>query len=134
MIPLTPDEEKVVTPLLQRMSQTSHYPMTLEDLVENWGRFSHEVAEGFRATGYDYTNHLGARDLLDRIVSEVPPSLRDRLFREYLDPADSRFRSSSRQLNRPVFGSPVNPKWWWLRAPNDLTGELAADLLTAEGS
>jgi len=133
MIPLTADEERVLTPILERMSQTSHFPITLERLVERWGRFSQEIAEGFKATGYDYTNHLDGRDLLDRIVSEVPPSLRDRLFREYLDPADSKFRSASRPLTRPVFGAPANPKWWWLRAPNDLTGELAADLLTEEG-
>jgi hypothetical protein len=133
MIPLTPDEEIALIPILKGMSETSQISITLERLVDNWGKFSQEVANGYRQTGYDYANHLGGRDLLDRIVSEVPPRLRDRLFKTYLDPADSRFRNASRPLNKPVFGAPADPKWWWLRAPNDLSGALAADLLTEKG-
>ena len=133
MIQLTPHEKSVLIPILKRMSEASQISMTLERLVDNWEKFSQEVANGYRLTGYDYANHLAGRDLLDRIVSEVPPRLRDRLFKTYLGPADSRFRDASRPLNKPVFGAPANPKWWWLRAPNDLSGALAADLLTEEG-
>jgi hypothetical protein len=133
MISLTRDEEEALIPILKGMSETSKFPITLEHLVEDWARFSQEVAIGYRMTGYDYTNSLCGRDLLDRIASEVPASLRDRLFKTYLDPADSRFRNASRPLKQPVFAVPTNPKWWWLRAPNDLTGALATDLLTVEG-
>jgi hypothetical protein len=103
MIPLNPEEEQALAPILKKASERANYPIRLETLINRWDIFTRKVADGYQLTGYDYTNQLSGRDLLDTILSEVPVSLRDRLHHSYLDQADSRFRSASRPIVSTVF-------------------------------
>jgi hypothetical protein len=131
MIQLSAAEAAAIEPVLQRLGQRAQRRVDLEGLVERWQRLVEEVERGYALTGYDYVNDLAARDMLDEVASHSPPSLRDRLTSTVLDTLDDRFRAVSRESVQPLrLSAPERPRWWWYRVPYDLTGALAADLLT----
>jgi hypothetical protein len=75
-------------------------------------------------------NDLAIRDLLDEIVSAVSPPLREKIMTRALDTLDARFRSASREVPQALrIATAERPRWWWFRVPNDISGELASDLL-----
>lgn len=130
MTPFTDDELLSIGPILDDLSAGAHRPITLSHLIDSWAAFVSEVERGYVLTGYDYTNDLDGRDLLARVSRHAQPSLRDKL-ELVLAPLDSRLRAATRELAEPIrLATPADPSWWWWRVPNDLSGELAMDLLS----
>lgn len=129
MIELTEKDLKLLAPLLRRLGARASREVDLLSLLRGWGSLVSEVERGYALTGYDYVNNLATRDLLDEVVSAVNAPLRDRIT-EAVDPLDQRFRLVTREVSKPLrIATPERPRWWWFRVPNDVTGELADDLL-----
>jgi hypothetical protein len=130
MIELTREESKSLVPILERLSTRASRVVGVEQLLRQWETFVKEVENGYVLTGYDYVNDLATRDFLDELTSTALPSVREKLMRSGLDASDARFRAASRELTKPLrIGTPERPRWWWFRVPNDVSGELAKDLI-----
>jgi hypothetical protein len=130
MIELSEEDARALAPVLQRLQARVSRQIDLAELLRRWEAFIGEVEHGYDLTGYDYANDLATRDMLDEVVGAAPPALRDRITRDVLDSLDQRFRQSTRELSKPLrIATPARPHWWWFRAPNDVSGELAVDLL-----
>lgn len=133
MISFTVEDLREVAPLLDRVSSEAKRPVTLPGLLERWEKFLSEVEHGYALTGYDYVDELATRDVLEQVVHAASPDLRKRLEREALASLDQRFRLATRELSAPLrFAPSESHEWWWRRAPLDLSGELAADLLAPD--
>ncbi len=133
MTPLTDDELRSLAPLLGKMSAQAHRPITLPGLIDQWTAFVARVERGYDLTGYDYVNDLSARDLLYELVRAAPSGLREKLERGELATLDDRFRSATRELPAPIrLAGRDATAWWWRRAPHDLSGDLASDMLASE--
>jgi hypothetical protein len=130
VIALTVQELRALTPLLKRLSDRASRPISINQLLSRWSTFIEQIDRGYRLTGYDYVNDLATRDFLDEILSAAPKTLRERITNDELEALDARFRDASRELPTPLrIATPERPKWWWYRIPNDLSGELASDLV-----
>ncbi len=112
------------------MSARAKRPLTLPGLLTGWRKFVEAVETGYTLTGYDYVNDLSTRDSLEELLIAAREPLGPKLTHEIVTPLDERFRAATRALPRPLrLGGSDQARWWWFRVPNDLTGELAADLL-----
>jgi hypothetical protein len=130
MIDLSRAETEAIASVLERLRDRSRKHIELPTLVKTWQALVGEVEQGYSLTGYDYVNDLATRDMIDEVVAAAPPSLRDRLA-DVVDPLDGRFRAATRETPEPIqLATPERPRWWWYRVPNDLSGELAEDLLS----
>ncbi len=130
MTRLSEEEVQSLAPVLAAIGARAKRLLTLEELLSGWREFVGQVQAGYMLTGYDYANDLSTRDLLEELLVAAREPLRTKLADEIIAPVDAQFRSATRVLTTPLrLGSPEQPHWWWFRAPNDLTGELAADLL-----
>lgn len=133
MIKLNEEEAKALASTLRRLQARSSKPLDLPELLRRWHTFVAEVEHGYELTGYDYANDLATRDMLDEVVSSAPPRIRDRILHEALDLIDAQFHQATRGVTEPLrIASPERPRWWWFRIPNDLSGELASDLLSPQ--
>ena len=127
---LSEEERESVSSALAQVGARTGRAFTLESLVDRWHATVAEVEAGYSLTGYDYADDLGTRDLIEEILTMVVPSVRDKVVTESLGTADHRFLEATRELGRSLtLGGKARNGWWWKRAPKDLTGELAADIL-----
>lgn len=123
-------ESESVARTLSNIGARAQRAVTLETLLTRWERFVGEIERGYALTGYDYADDLNTRDLIREVIDGVMPSAREKL-QQTIQPIDDRFRQSTRDLDRPLsLGGTAHDAWWWRRAPNDLSGELALDILT----
>lgn len=130
MIDMSNDEARSIESVLASISARAHRTITLAGLIEQWELLVEQVEAGYGLTGYDYINDLATRDLIEEVLASAAPLLQKRITVGYVDSVDTRFRHATRPVQRPLqLGHPVEPKWWWCRLPNDLSGELARDLL-----
>lgn len=130
MIDFTPEEESLIATTAQRLSSQASGSINLNQLLSRYEAFVTEVENGYELTGYDYANDLALRDLLDELVSAMPPKIRDKINSQQLDSLDERFQQTTREMANPLpLAAPKRPRWWWFRMPNDLSGQLATDLL-----
>ncbi|MDQ2768346.1 MAG: hypothetical protein M3Y30_14485 [Gemmatimonadota bacterium] len=130
MIYLSEDEVKALAPVLQRLQAHLSQQIDVVEMLRRWSVFVREVELGYELTGYDYANDLAIRDMLNAVVTVAPRALQNRIAREALDPLDQRFRDATREVSEPLrIAAPDRPLWWWFRVPNDVSGELASDLL-----
>jgi hypothetical protein len=130
VIALTPDEERLITPVLEGASGLAGFAITLDLLLTPWEDVVRGVEIEYALTGYDYVNDLATRDTLQGVLAVAPSGLRERI-ELVVRPLDERFRASTRTLPRAIqVGAPPSPGWWWQRPPDDLTGEMARDLFS----
>lgn len=130
MIQLSEFERAAINPVLEQLSREAQYHVSLESLVEIWGRLVDQIEVGYALTGYDYANDVTSRDLIEYVVKMGPTSLRDSVLTKAVDPIDVRFKAATREIRVALpFSPPHHPGWWWYRIPKDLTGDLARDLL-----
>ncbi|NPA06271.1 MAG: hypothetical protein GXO54_02580 [Chloroflexi bacterium] len=130
---LTPEEADALKQIEQRLSKRARYELTLNRLLQQWRALVTQVEQGYQDSIYEYTNDLSARDLLEEILQEVPPSLREQVA-SWLRPWDARFDRATEKLDRPILANlePAAAAWWWFRVPKKLGKELDDDL-RAEG-
>ncbi len=129
---MTPKEVHAVRVIEQRLSERAGYSLTLSQLFQRWREFVTQVEQGYQDSIYEYTNDLSVRDLLEEILQEVPPSLREKLA-SWIRPWDARFDNATTRLERAIFSN-LAPKpcaWWWFRMPKRLDKELESDLRAA---
>lgn len=130
MIKLNSQELHALEPILTRLSTRLSRQVDIFHLFDRWEEFVRDVEKGYSLTGYDYVDDLAVRDLIGEVISAAPPMIRDKILKEGLDGLDQRFRVATRELPRPLrLATPERPGWWWLRAPNDVSGDFAKDLL-----
>lgn len=123
-IELTPEEARAVERALASASSRAKQPFSLDRLVARWRRFVDEVAAGYGDSIYEYTNDLGVRELLEKVMKESPEPARAKIAQE-LAPLDSRFDESTQPAKRPL-GNPTSK--WSTRVPTKIAGELERDL------
>ena len=131
-IQLSSEETLALTTILTPLSERANYSLTLEGLLDRWRHFVIQVEQGYKYSIYEYTNDLSVRDLLEKILSKAPQTLREKLIQE-IRIWDNRFQEATQEMNRPVVPrtDPDLPSWWF-RIPRNLKEELAEDL-RAEG-
>ena len=126
---LSPEEAQELKRLLASLSERAKYPLSLNDLLERWKNFVHQVEQGYQHSIYEYTNDLSTRDLLEEILLGVPSALHDKLA-NIIAPPDKRFFDSTLEVARPLLQGidGESPNAWWLRVPKKLTEQLEEDL------
>jgi hypothetical protein len=131
MMRFTDDERLSLGPLLNDMSARARRPLALVQLIDKWAVFVSGVEGGYALTGYDYTNELSGRDLLEEVIRYARSPLREKV-ELALAPLDARLQAATRELMEPIrLGPPPDASWWWRRVPHDLSSELASDLLSS---
>src|SRR5215469_12338648 len=101
---LSANEARIVESILAPLSARARYPLSLERLLQRWSNFVAEVANGYEDSIYEYTNDLSTRDILEAVVQQAPPPLRDRLS-EVLHPIDRRFIDATNAVQRSLGSS-----------------------------
>ncbi|HYZ79082.1 MAG TPA: hypothetical protein VE596_17080 [Gaiellaceae bacterium] len=102
-------------------------PRTLTGLIGGWREVIDQIEDGYEDNVYEYWNDVSVRDLLDEVLAVVPEgSVRAWVTKE-VEELDYRYRRATDEIDRPIFGS-GDSRWWWLRVPNVLVGELRDDL------
>ncbi len=126
---LSADELKLVTAILDSFSRRAKFPITLEMLLQDWRNFVIEIAQGYNDSFADYTNSLGARDLLEELISQVPPAVQSKLLAA-LQPWDAMFIEVTKAVEEPllpILDNVIKKGYWWYRVPSKL-GEPPYDL------
>ena len=96
-----------------------------------WQKFVSEVAQGYDASIYDYTNDLSIRSELAGFISKLPKQLADKLNLS-LKEADKRFLELTVPANVHLLGlSDEQANLWLHRLPIKPTGELLHDIRTS---
>jgi hypothetical protein len=128
-INLSVEEEKMLEPILHKLSEQAKRVLTLDSLVEIWKNFVHEVEEGYPGSIYDYTNDLSTRDILQIIIDQCSSPIREKIL-SVISNWDSQFIKATWELDRPLLPSKKdkNQKWWWFRVPTKPGYELGNDL------
>jgi hypothetical protein len=78
MMRFTDDERLSLGPLLNDMSARARRPLALVQLIDKWAVFVSGVEGGYALTGYDYTNELSGRDLLEEVIRYARSPLREK--------------------------------------------------------
>lgn len=126
---LSNEELESIAPALAIIGARAKRSITLENLLEGWESTVTQIEDGYALTGYDYANDLATRDLLQEVLASASSAVRAKIMNA-IESIDARFRAATRVLSRPLtLADAVNPAWWWLRAPNDLSADLARDLI-----
>ena len=101
MMRFTDDELLSLGRLLTDMSARAHRPLALVQLIDEWAVFVSEVEGGYALTGYDYTNELSGRDLLEEVIRYARLPLREKV-ELALAPLDARLQAVTRELMEPI--------------------------------
>jgi hypothetical protein len=122
-----PPDAKLLTAtdIEREFSERARHPITIEQLVQEWGAFAVEIGTGYKLGIYDYMNDLSHRDMLDEAISRVPGLAAG--LRVALDHADATFRRNTEAAPGGLPASRPLGNWWWYRRPIVLVGELAED-------
>ena len=113
---------------LQQFSESAGYRISLDYLLERWGRFVSAVEQGYSDSIYEYANDLAVRNLLKKIETDAPSSLRASLA-AYLAPLDRRFFEATRAAEKTIPGlAQPSDAPWSVRIPKKADGELLDDL------
>jgi hypothetical protein len=103
-----------------------------EDLLLIWEEVVRRIEQGYRLTLYDYTNDLGARDLLNYLSRSVSSELSRRMEAAF-ESTDNRFRAATVEFARGVLPrAATSDRWWYFRKPRIMVGELREDFLELE--
>ena len=129
--PLTSEETTVLERIQHRLSERAGHSLTLNQLFQRWREFVIQVEQCYQDSFYEYTNDLSVRDVLEEILQEVPPSLREELTSE-IRPWDERFTEATREIKQALLPNvtPGSLPWWWFRIPKNLGEILKEDLRT----
>ncbi len=128
----TPAEDAALLVVLHDIHRRSRHrqPLTIDALIDVWGRFVLQVENGYKLSIYDYTNDLMVRDQLDEIIAGTPPTLSSDI-QAILEPWDDRYRLATVASTKPILPGPdVSTRRRWWRVPRNLSGELRDDLLS----
>src|SRR5579884_3736718 len=87
----------------QEATRRARHEISLATLVLNWVHFVLEVERGYQLGGYDYTNDLDTRRILEDFMDEVP-GIRPGI-QAILQPCDHRFRDATVESNEPLGGT-----------------------------
>ena len=113
---------------LGQLSGTAGYRVSLDELIERWKRFVHQVEQGYDDSIYEYANDLAVRHVLKRIEINAPASLRQSLS-AHLMPVDQRFFQATRAAEKSIPALSQEPDTVWLaRIPEKPVGGLLEDL------
>ena len=117
----TPEEEAYLEPILAHLSQRAgrEPPFTVQFLVDYWRDFVDEVESGYHGDIGAFVNDVTVRDILqDAIISGAPSGLQVKVSMALVNP-DTRLRSATQELDRPLRPPPEGKRraWWWYRAP-----------------
>jgi hypothetical protein len=124
---ISPEDEKLMQPLLDQMSARAHFTISLKYLLQKWDEFTSSVEEGYNYSIYDYTNDLSSRDLLEKIIINSSGALNKKLI-TIIGQIDDRYRESTDICVKPLRSSFWSAEgWWWFRIPKKLIGELKED-------
>ncbi len=126
---LPPDASAALEGVLQRLSRRAGYPMSLQQLLQQWRNFVVRVEQGYADSIYEYMNELSVRDLLEEILRSVPHGLQKALA-QWITPWDKRFAEATREIGRAMLPAVEQeaPLWWWFRIPKNPGEELEEDL------
>ncbi len=125
---LTPEDSEALQRIVEKLTQESPRPWTLQRLLDNWRRTVLEVESGYQLTVDNYTNDLYKRNLLQAVLDAAPDSLQEKVM-SVLAPIDDRFLRATRDDAADVLEHFCHrPRgWWWRRLPLIITGNLAAN-------
>ncbi|HYK99327.1 MAG TPA: hypothetical protein VEU77_13140 [Candidatus Acidoferrales bacterium] len=119
-----PEEIKA---LEQHWSGRARHRVTLEGLVSAWEAFSLDVAAGYRAGVYDYTNELSRRDMLAQAI-DTSQTVRSQVAAR-VEVADARLQAATVPTEAAIQHLHVDRvRWWWFRRPLSAGRELVDDL------
>ena len=125
-IVLDESERISLQPVLERLAQKAGFPIFLERLIDHWVSFIRDVENGYRDSIYEYTNDLATRALLQRIRTDVSPTLQHKLD-VVLDDVDRRFILATEATDLSLTLNEDAPNWL-NRIPKKLVGELQKDV------
>jgi len=103
------------------------YLQSFDEFMNDWYNFVEKVERGYSMTIDDYTNDLTKRDLIAKLLEQVPDTLKNKV-NALVDPWDKRFDKATNALKSPIFGEGNKP-WWKYRIPKKLTGDLQEDII-----
>jgi hypothetical protein len=131
---LTPNERATLDQIIDPLSKSSKYPLSLNLLIKKWQDFVAKVQKGYSFSIYDYTNDLSVRDLLQQISEQVPKPLMKKIV-DIINPIDDKYIKTTRKVDRPLssFESISEDQFWWFRIPKVLKEELKKDLISLHG-
>ena len=112
------EDEAALRRVLPKMWARRPPDEVLNMILRSWDALAREVEGKYTDDIYEYTNDLGARDLLEEALSAVSPAAQREL-RAAIEPADTRFIENTREVKTPL--SPDlrgrGLGWWWYRVP-----------------
>lgn len=96
-------------------------------LVQQWRDFVDEVADGYSATIYEYTNDRSVRDLLEKVFNDPGLQKFDETYalRHTVEDIDAHLRALCREdveMDQP------DAPWWRRCVPRTASGEFSDDL------
>ena len=94
----------------------------MQFLVDYWRAFVEEVESGYKGAVDAYVNDVTVRDILqDEIIAGAPAPLQVKVSMALVNP-DTRLRSATQELDRPLRPAPDGKRraWWWYRAPKNV--------------
>ncbi len=119
---LSLDESRVIDAVVASLSKNDKFPVSLDYLLQGWRDFVIEIDQGYDNTIFDYTNNLSGRDLLERLLHQVPQALHSKLF-AIIRPLDSQFIAGTREIQEPLLPALNEMEklgYWWYRVPKKL--------------
>lgn len=99
---LTADEAAALRQAERELDCAEH-ARSLEYLLRIWSHFVLEVELGWEDWGYEFTNDLSTRDILERLLKSVPSSVRDKVI-PLVVPWDVRWKAATLRVAEPQWG------------------------------
>jgi len=120
---LTTQEAQAIDLILKGLSTRARQSFTLDQLISRWEQFVAELSDHYPYSIYDYQNDLSIRDLLQEILEQAPPSIREKIIQR-ISPLDEQFRWLTYELNNPLLEETNPHYWWWYRFPQNPRNDL----------
>jgi hypothetical protein len=112
---------------LDRLSARASRHLSLNGLINEWRAFVADVERGYKDSIYEYTNSMGARDVLDELCRSVPEAVRE-VIEQALRSIDGRYEAATQPSPKPIVSGAGDRSARWYRIPRVLLEGLRADL------
>ncbi len=125
---LTVNEYEIVNNVILEISEQNKQNLTLNKIINGWEVFITQIEKGYVDSIYDYTNDLSLRNIISKVINNLPREIQKKLILR-IKILDDKFISVTQEIDQPLGrGYNKQKEFWWFRIPKNVGGELEEDL------